>query len=58
VLDGNVIIGRVAKLVLRQSRSVTSNVAAVQMKNPHSESFNAPNLALDIGDGGHGSISV
>ena len=55
MLDGNVIVGRVAKLVLRQSHPVTSNVAAVQMKNPHSESFNPPNLTLDIGYGRHTS---
>jgi hypothetical protein len=58
VLDGNVIVGRVAKWVLRESRSVTSNVAAVQMKNPYSESFNPPNLALDIGYGRHAQPSL
>ena len=53
MLDGDVFGRRMTERILRHSRPIAAHVRAAQMQNPHIESFDAVNLAFDIGDGGH-----
>ena len=54
MLDGDVVSCGVAKGILWHSCSIPADVCAAQMQNAYVEPFDAANLALDIGDGGHG----
>jgi hypothetical protein len=53
MLDGDVVSRSVAKRILWHSCSIPADIRAAQMQNPYVKSFDAANLALDIGDGGH-----
>ena len=53
MLDGDVVSGSVTERILRHAGPIAADVCAVQMKNAHVEPFDAANLALDIGYGGH-----
>jgi hypothetical protein len=53
MFDGDVVGGRVTERILRHARSIATHVGAVEMKNASIESFDAANLAFDIGYGGH-----
>ena len=53
MLDGNVVGRSVTERILRHAGPIAADVRAVQMKNAHVEPFDAANLALDIGYGGH-----
>src|ERR1700730_11061302 len=53
LLEGDVVSRGVAKRILWHSCSITADVCAAQMQNADGEPFDAANLALDIGYGGH-----
>jgi len=55
-LDSEVIVCGMTKRVLRQTRPIAAHVSAAQVQDSDVETFNPPNLAFDIGNGGHGSV--
>jgi hypothetical protein len=58
VLDRDVVSRRMTERILRHSRPIAAHVCAAQMQDAHFESFNAANLAFDIGYGGHCASSL
>jgi len=50
VLDGKIVRRRVPKRILRQTGPITAHVRSVQVQNAHIETFDAPNLSLDVGN--------
>ena len=53
MLDGDVVSRSVPERILRHARPIATDVRSAQVQNAHVETFDAANLALDVGYGGH-----